>query len=74
MNAATGRIELDAKHVSIWAGMSFVAQIVFQLLSPITGDRFGLRVNMWIFTVAKIIVSSTRNNEFWRDLITRPSY
>ncbi|KAH8080079.1 general substrate transporter [Filobasidium floriforme] len=49
-NAETGKLELNAVHVSIWGGTNFAVQVLLQMLSPITADRFGLRPNMYIFT------------------------
>lgn len=54
-NAQTGALELNASHISLWAGFSYVAQIATQILSPITGDRYGRRFNMYCFTIAMVI-------------------
>ncbi|RSH82354.1 uncharacterized protein EHS24_007321 [Apiotrichum porosum] len=54
-NAQTGALELNASHISLWAGFSYVAQITTQILSPISGDRYGRRFNMYCFTMAMVI-------------------
>jgi hypothetical protein len=56
-NAETGKLELNAVHVSIWGGTNFAVQVLLQMLSPITADRFGLRPNMYIFTFFMLLVS-----------------
>ncbi|RSH94186.1 hypothetical protein EHS25_003989 [Saitozyma podzolica] len=51
----TGELELDAKYVSFWSGFNFVSQILSQAVSPMIGDRFGRRVNMYLYTASMII-------------------
>ncbi|KAK5048260.1 hypothetical protein LTR84_005930 [Exophiala bonariae] len=46
----TGKLVLDAQHVSIWAAVNYASQITFQFISPFTADRFGRKFNMWVFT------------------------
>lgn len=53
----TGAKVLSATHVSLWGGTQFAVQILFQVLSPLTSDRFGVKVNLYIPTVAIVIVS-----------------
>lgn len=55
-DSTTGAIEIDALYISLWGGFNFVAQIMFQALSPITGDRYGRKLNMWLFTMSMVIV------------------
>jgi len=47
---------VDATHVSLWGGTQFAVQILFQLLSPLTSDRYGVKVNLYIPTAAILIV------------------
>lgn len=56
-NPTTGELELDAKYVSFWSGFNMVSQILSQAISPIIGDRFGRRVNMYLYTASMIVVS-----------------
>lgn len=53
----TGAMVLNATHVSIWSAVNYAAQIVFQLISPITADRFGRRINLWVLTCLLTLVS-----------------
>lgn len=53
----TGQPVLDAHHVSIWSAVNYASQITFQLISPITADRFGRKFNMWVFTFFLTLVS-----------------
>lgn len=43
-------LQLNALHVSLWSGFYFVAQVVFQCISPFIVDHFGRRVGMYCFT------------------------
>ena len=52
----TQALALDATHVSIWGGLNFAAQLVFQMASPLTADRFGVRTNLYILTAAMLVV------------------
>jgi hypothetical protein len=52
-----GRLQLDANHVGLWGAMKFLAQVLTQIISPITANRFGLRFNMWVLTLLKVAVS-----------------
>lgn len=54
---ATGELALNASYLSLWSGFNFVAQIVSQILSPLSGDRFGRKVNMYLFTGSMLVVS-----------------
>ncbi|ROT37977.1 general substrate transporter [Sodiomyces alkalinus F11] len=49
-NPDTGEPDLDAHHLGLWNGLNFVAQIVVQMISPFTADRWGRKFNMWAFT------------------------
>jgi MFS family permease len=51
-----GEKVIDATHVSLWGGTQFAVQILFQLLSPLTSDRYGVKVNLYIPTAAIVIV------------------
>ena len=53
----TGKLVLDAHHVSIWAAVNYASQITFQFISPFTADRFGRKFNMWVFTFFLTLVS-----------------
>lgn len=55
----TGVLSLKAVHVSAWNGTNFGSSVIFQLLSPVTANKFGLRFNMWCFTLLIVLVSST---------------
>lgn len=46
----TGARVLDATHIALWSAVTYAAQIVFQLISPITADRWGRKLNLWILT------------------------
>ncbi|ORY35933.1 general substrate transporter [Naematelia encephala] len=52
---ATGALALNAKYVSLWSGFNYVSQIFSQAVSPIIGDRFGRRINMYLFTFSMIL-------------------
>ena len=54
----TGAMSLNSTYVSIWAGTNFAIQVIFQCISPLTADRFGLKPNMFAFTLLMVIVSS----------------
>ncbi len=74
----TGALSLDSTYVSIWAGTNFAIQVIFQCISPLTADRFGLKPNMFAFTLLMVIVSSiTRTSSSdsdndWAALGNRP--
>ena len=48
---------VNATYVSLWGGTQFAVQILFQVLSPLTSDRYGVKWNLYIPTVAIVIVS-----------------
>ncbi|GHJ86361.1 hypothetical protein NliqN6_2763 [Naganishia liquefaciens] len=50
-----GELALDATHVSVWGGTNFAAQLVFQAASPLTADRWGVRINLYIMTLAMLV-------------------
>lgn len=54
---ATGDLALNASYLSLWSGFNFVAQIASQILSPLSGDRFGRKLNMYLFTGSMLVVS-----------------
>ena len=43
--------------MSLWSGIQYAAQILSQAVSPLSGDRFGRRVNLYMFTTSMLIVS-----------------
>lgn len=60
LEPATGNMVLDARHISLWNSISFASQIVAQMISPFTADRFGRKFNMWLLTVFLTLVSPLR--------------
>lgn len=54
----TGALSLKAVHVSAWNGTNFGSSVIFQLLSPFTANKFGLRFNMWSFTLLIVLVGA----------------
>lgn len=56
-DSETGARVLDANHVALWGAITFAAQILFQIISPFTADRWGRKMNMWILTVLLTAVS-----------------
>jgi hypothetical protein len=52
-----GRRILDANYVGLWGAISYVTQAMAQFASPFTAQKFGLRFNMWLFTIMKLVVS-----------------
>lgn len=57
----TGEPALDAYHVSLWNAISFASQVLIQLISPITADRFGRKFNMWALTFFLTLVRRPAN-------------
>lgn len=55
----TGAPALNANHVSLWSAVTYASQILFQLLSPITADRWGRKLNLWILTFFLTLVSTS---------------
>ena len=58
---AQGKRQLNASHVGLWAAINYVTQAVAQFTSPLTANKFGLRFNMWLFTLFKLLVSQQVN-------------
>lgn len=54
----TGTLSLDAQYVSFWGGFYYVAQVVFQALSPFVTDRYGRKAAMWALCGFMLIVST----------------
>jgi len=54
---AKGNRVLNASHVGLWAAMNYVTQAVAQFASPMTAEKFGIRFNMYLFTLMKVVVS-----------------
>jgi hypothetical protein len=55
---AKGNRVLNASHVGLWGAMNYVTQAVAQFASPISAERFGIRFNMYLFTLMKLVVST----------------
>lgn len=53
----TGERVLDAKHVALWSAIVFASQVVSQILSPFSADRWGRKMNMYILTFFLTLVS-----------------
>ncbi|KAH7349636.1 general substrate transporter [Plectosphaerella cucumerina] len=47
----TGERVLDANHIGIWGAVTMASQILIQLISPFTADRWGRKFNMYALTV-----------------------
>lgn len=62
--SATGVKTLDANYVGLWGAISYVTQAMAQFTSPFTANRFGLRFNMWFFTIMKLVVSVISTSYF----------
>lgn len=60
----TGKLALNATHISLWGALYFVTAICIQSVAPITADRFGRKFNMWGITFFITLVS-TGNVVFW---------
>ncbi len=58
----TGDLAIYATAISIWGAMPQVSQLVLQFISPFSADRFGLKFNMWCFTILMILVSPWNPN------------
>lgn len=56
MHNAKGKLALNANYVGLWNAMNYVTQAVAQFGSPFTANRFGIRFNMWAFTLFKLLV------------------
>ena len=61
-----GQLALDANYVGIWNAINYVFQAVAQFGSPFIAERFGIRLNMYIFTIFKILVSNLSSGELSR--------
>jgi hypothetical protein len=48
---------LDANYVGLWSAMNYVSQAVSQFGSPLTAQKFGIRFNLYLFTLLKLVVS-----------------
>ena len=53
---SAGVLTLNALYVSLWNGTNFASQVVFQLASPFMADKFGLKLNMYCFTLLIVLV------------------
>jgi MFS family permease len=54
---AKGVRVLDANYVGLWSAMNYVSQAVSQFGSPLTAQKFGIRFNLYLFTLLKLVVS-----------------
>src|SRR4051812_47014807 len=54
---ATGKLALNATHISLWGALYFVTCIAIQIVAPTTADRYGRKFNMWGITVFITTVS-----------------
>ncbi|KAL2752048.1 hypothetical protein ACRALDRAFT_1083634 [Sodiomyces alcalophilus JCM 7366] len=63
-NPDTGQPDLDAQHIGLWNGLNFAAQIVVQIISPFTADRWGRKFNMWAFTFFLTLLTGTKSIVF----------
>jgi hypothetical protein len=57
---AKGVRVLDANHVGLWGAMNYVTQAISQFGSPLTAQAFGIRFNLYLFTLLKLVVSWSR--------------
>jgi MFS family permease len=53
----TGKLALNATHISLWGALYFVTAICIQTVAPYTADRFGRKFNMWGITFFITVVS-----------------
>ncbi|KAJ0415216.1 general substrate transporter [Aspergillus carlsbadensis] len=51
----TGEPALKSSHLSLWTAINFVSQIIMQLVSPITADRFGRKFNLWALMLLLVL-------------------
>lgn len=56
-----GSKELESSIVSIWGGMNWASQIVFQALSPFVVDRLGRKASMYALLTFMLLVSRSRS-------------
>ncbi|KAH7114282.1 general substrate transporter [Dendryphion nanum] len=69
----TGKLALNANHISLWSSLYFVTAISIQSVAPITADRFGRKFNMWgvtFFLTLSIVIQCFAKN-WWTLLIAR---
>ena len=52
--------QLNAIYVSLWGGAIYIGQTACQPISPIVGDKFGRRANLWLLTLFMLTVSALR--------------
>lgn len=78
MRNAKGQLALNASYVGLWGAINYVTQAVAQFGSPFTANKFGIRFNMWLFTLFKLLVGpggqsarmrSHRSDHHHRDLL-----
>lgn len=70
---AKGRPQLDANYVGLWNAINYVTQAVAQFGSPFLANKFGIRFNMYLFTLLKLVVSPLTPASPYNRLINRPS-
>lgn len=56
-----GQLQLDAQYVGLWNAINFVSQVIFQMISPFSADRFGLKFNLYTFSFFILLVSHFRS-------------
>lgn len=69
-NPVTGAKALDAVHVSLWGGTQYIAQVLFQGLSPLTSDRFGIKINLYLLTGGMLVVRRSARDHYWGNCFT----
>ncbi|KAF2994970.1 hypothetical protein E8E13_003257 [Curvularia kusanoi] len=69
----TGKLALNATHISLWGALYFVTAICIQAIAPITADRFGRKFNMWgiTFFITLSILVQCFSKTWWEILIAR---
>lgn len=66
----TGEPALDAMHISLWSAIWNITQIFVQIASPMIADKWGRKINMWVFSVflfLSIIIASVAQD--WKQLV-----
>ncbi|OAL57382.1 general substrate transporter [Pyrenochaeta sp. DS3sAY3a] len=69
----TGKLALNATHISLWGALYFVTAICIQSVAPITADRFGRKFNMWgiTFFITLSVLIQCFSKTWWEILIAR---
>ena len=70
----TGKLALNATHISLWGALYFVTAICIQTVAHHTADRFGRKFNMWGITFFITLVGAVYHGPFtFVDLALSPS-